>query len=98
MKKLNPWFIASVIVSIAIWAVIIGVILLLTGCTVFAPPWRTDYPNNSLPLRYGNGNEQVLSGGTNGGQVPVMGTLTFAASGNSVASATGVFSFYVLKV
>ena len=37
MKKLNPWFIASVIVSIAIWAVIIGVILLLTGCTVFAP-------------------------------------------------------------
>jgi len=63
-----------------------------------APPWRTDYPNNSLPLRYGNGNEQVLSGGTNGGQVPVMGTLTFAASGNSVASATGVFSFYILKV
>ena len=31
-------------------------------------------------------------------RVPVMGTLTFAASGNSVASATGVFSFYVLKV
>jgi hypothetical protein len=37
MKKLNPWFIASVIVSLAIWAVIIGVILLLTGCTAFAP-------------------------------------------------------------
>ena len=31
-------------------------------------------------------------------RVPVMGTLTFAATGNSVASATGVFSFYVLKV
>ena len=32
MKKLNPWFILSVIVSLAIWAVIIWAILMLTGC------------------------------------------------------------------